>query len=317
MTGAAAARPAGATGWLFRPVPLARLAWLRTLVYLFVPVDVLLTTPWVATHDTAPAALYRPLLLERLTGIPAPGGTLVHAVEVLLLLAAVVAASGRAPRLLGAAVAVLYLEWMLIAMSYGKVDHDRFAFLVALAVLPTVGRAGHRNRTGDEAAGFAVRCVQLAVVATYLLSVVAKARFGGSLLRWLDSAVFVRAVLRRGTVLATPLLHHVQLLTLGQWLLVAVELGSPLLLLLTGRWLYAVLGGYLAFHVMTWAAISIVFLPHLVCLLAFLPLEGLTPALTRRPAHAVRLTPGGGSAAGSAHAGVPPGSRLRLSATRR
>ncbi len=261
------------SNWLLRPVAAARAAWLRTLVYLFVPVDVLVTTPWVARHDTAPRSLYRPLLLDRLLRLPAPTTLLVHLIEALLLVTALVAATGRAPRLLGSAVAVLYLEWMLIAMSWGKVDHDRFAFLVVLCVLPTAGRARHTDRTPNQAAGFAVRVTGLAVVATYLLSVVAKARFGGGLPNWLDSAVFVRAVLRRGTVLGTPLLQHVWVLHAGQYALVLLEFASPLLLILRGRWLYRLVAGYVAFHLVTWAGIGIVFLPHLVCLLALVPLE--------------------------------------------
>ncbi len=261
------------SNWLLRPVAAARAAWLRTLVYLFVPVDVLVTTPWVARHDTAPRSLYRPLLLDRLLRLPAPTTLLVHLIEALLLVTALVAATGRAPRLLGSAVAVLYLEWMLIAMSWGKVDHDRFAFLVVLCVLPTAGRARHTDRTPNQAAGFAVRVTGLAVVATYLLSVVAKARFGGGLPNWLDSAVFVRAVLRRGTVLGTPLLQHVWVLHAGQYALVLLEFASPLLLVLRGRWLYRLVAGYVAFHLVTWAGIGIVFLPHLVCLLALVPLE--------------------------------------------
>jgi hypothetical protein len=39
-----------------------------------------------------------------------------------------------------------------------------------------------------------------------------------------------------------------------------------------------------AFHVMTYATITIIFLPHIMCLLAFLPLERL-----QRPAFADRL----------------------------
>lgn len=261
------------SNWLLRPVAAARAAWLRTLVYLFVPVDVLVTTPWVARHDTAPRSLYRPLLLDRLLRLPAPTTLLVHLIEALLLVTALVAATGRAPRLLGSAVAVLYLEWMLIAMSWGKVDHDRFAFLVVLCVLPTAGRARHTDRTPNQAAGFAVRVTGLAVVATYLLSLVAKARFGGGLPNWLDSAVFVRAVLRRGTVLGTPLLQHVWVLHAGQYALVLLEFASPLLLILRGRWLYRLVAGYVAFHLVTWAGIGIVFLPHLVCLLALVPLE--------------------------------------------
>ena len=266
---------AALTGWLLRPLPVARIAWLRTLVYLFVPIDVLLTTPWVARHDTAPASMYRPLLADRLLHLPAPTPLLVHLVEAALLAAAVGAATGRAHRLLGTAVAVLYLEWMLVAMSYSKVDHDRFAYLLILFVLPTAGRARHDERPASQAAGFALRCTGLAVVATYVLSVAAKARFGGGLQHWLDSAVFVRAVLRRGTALGTPLLHHVWALHAGQYALVLLELAAPLLLVLRGRWLHLLVAGYVAFHLLTWAAIGIVFLPHLVCLLALLPLERL------------------------------------------
>jgi hypothetical protein len=263
--------------WLLAPVPLGRVAWLRTALYLFVPLDVLVTTPWVAAHDTAPASFWQPLLVGRLLEHPAPTATWVHVVEVLLLLTAVVAATGRAPRLLGTAVFVLYLDWMLVAMSYGKVDHDRFAFLVALAVLPTVGAARHRDRAPSEAAGFAVRCVTTAVVATYVLSVAAKHRFGGGLPNWLESAVFVRAVLRRGTPVGDLLLDVPWLLHAAQYGLVLMELSAPVLLVLAGRRLYAALGAYLLFHLGTWAAIAIVFLPHLVCFLAFLPLERLLP----------------------------------------
>ena len=263
--------------WLFPAVPLARVAWLRTLLYLFVPLDVLVTTPWVAAHDTAPASLYAPLFVGRLLDHPAPTTTWVHVVQVLLLVAAVVAATGRAPRALGTAVFLLYGEWMLIAMSYGKGDHDRFAYLVALAVLPTVGRAGHRDRTPSEAAGFAVRCVTAAVVATYVLSVAAKHRFGGGLPNWLESAVFVRAVLRRGTPVGDLLLDVPWLLHAAQYGLVVMELSAPVLLLLAGRRLYLALAAYALFHLGTWAAIAIVFLPHLVCFLAFLPLERLLP----------------------------------------
>ncbi len=89
-------------------------------------------------------------------------------------------------------------------MSYGKVDHDRFAFLVALFVLPSVGRAPLRSRERTEAAGWALTMVALAVVATYALAAVAKIRFGGW--DWVDGATLTRAVLRRSTPLSEPLL---------------------------------------------------------------------------------------------------------------
>ena len=261
--------------WLFRPVPLGRIAVLRTLAYLFVPVDVLLTTPWVAQHADVPASLYEPLLLGRLLHLPAPGPW-VEAMRWILVAAALVAATGRLPRILGTLVAVLYLEWMVVAFSYGKVDHDRFGFLVLLAVLPTVGAARRSDRTPSEAAGWAISVTTLAVVATYTLSAIAKLRFGG--LDWVDGATLTRAVVRRGTWLSTPLLDHTWVLHGFQYVLIGVELlGAPLLLV---RWrderrTWALVGGFYLFHLMTFLTISIVFLPHCVALLALLPLEGL------------------------------------------
>lgn len=267
------------TGWLFTPAPLARVAWLRVLAYLFVPVDLLLTTPWVVLHAQVPAELYVPLRLGRVLQLPAPGPW-VEVLQVVLVAAALAAAvlSARAavPRWLGVAVALGYLQWMVVAMSYGKVDHDRVAFLVLLAALPTVGRAALRDHRASEAAGWAVQVTALAVVATYTLAAVAKLRFGG--VEWVDGATLTRAVLRRGTPLSTWLLDVPGLLLLLQYAIIAMELAvAPLLLV---RWRRAAVGwalaaGFLAFHAVTFAAITIVFLPHCVALLALLPLERL------------------------------------------
>jgi hypothetical protein len=269
--------------WLFAPVPLARIAVLRVAAYLFVPVDVLLTTPWVVAHGSVPGELYRPLLIGRLLHLPTPGSW-VEVLRWVLVVAAVLAAvlsaafsgGGRLARLMGGLVALLYLEWLVVAFSYGKVDHDRIGFLVLLAALPTVGRARLSDRSPSAAAGWAVQTTALAVVATYFLSAWAKLRFGG--VDWVTGATLTRAVLRRGTALSTPLLDHAWLLTAFQWVLLTVELlVSPLLLI---RWrdvrrTYLLVGGFYAFHLVTFLTISIVFLPHCVALLALLPLERL------------------------------------------
>ncbi len=284
MTAAVVTAPAG---WLFRPASLARIAWLRILAYLFVPVDVLLTTPWVVQHADVPAALYQPLLVGRLLPLPTPGPW-VEALRWLLIGTALVAATGRLPRSLGVLVAVMYLEWMLVAFSYGKVDHDRIGFLVLLAVLPTVGAARRDDQRSSEAAGWAVSMTALAVVATYFLSALAKLRFGG--LDWVDGATLTRAVVRRGTTLSTPLLDHAWALHAFQYVLIGVELlVSPLLLV---RWrderrTWLLVAGFYGFHLMTFLTISIVFLPHCVALLALLPLERLPArrgAVRRLPA---------------------------------
>jgi len=260
---------------LFTPVPLGRLAAFRTLVYLFIPVDLLLTTNWVFQHKDVPGDLYVPLLIGRILPLPTPTYALVSGVFVALLVASVVAATGRAPRLLGAAVFVLYLEWMVIAMSYGKVDHDRFGFLVALAVLPTVGRARWGDLTRSEAAGWALRATQFAVVATYFFAAWAKLRFGG--LDWLTGATLTRAVLRRGTVLSDWVVDYPGLLVGFQFFIVAFELSSPIVLFLAYRWQQRVVAALYGFHVMTYAAITISFLPHCVAMASFLPLEKVRP----------------------------------------
>jgi len=251
-----------------------RVVWLRRIVYAFVWFDVLELTPWVRDHGRVPRDLYRPLEIARVLHLPAPTQLLVSFVLVALLASSAVAAVGRAPRLAGAAVFVLYLEWMLIAFSYGKVDHDRFTFLVALAVLPTV------DALRRDTAVFAVRAVQVAAVLTYVLSVYAKHRFGGGLESWLDSTTLLRAVIRRGTFIGDVLAHQPWTLHLAQYGVVAMELLSPLLLV-PGRVGKAMLAAVVVFHVATFATVTILFLPHVVCLAAFLPLEKLSRLAAR------------------------------------
>jgi hypothetical protein len=269
-------------GWLTRPVPVGRVAALRTLAYLFVVFDLLVYTSWVYQRAGVSPELYAPLRISRMLHLPAPTAALVHVVFWALLVAAVAALTGRAPRLLGWLVLGLYLEWLIIGMSYGKVDHDRFAFLVALAVLPTVGRARHGDRRATEAAGWAVRVIQLAVVATYFLAAWAKMRYGGP--GWMTGSVLARAILRRGSDFGDLIAVVPGLLVASQIGIVVFELLSPLVFVLRRRWrLYAVASFY-AFHLLTYAAIGISFAPHLVALTSFLPLERARPlrALARR-----------------------------------
>lgn len=270
----AGAAPAGSR-WLFRPVPLARIAVFRVIAYLFIPIDVFLTTSWVRAHADVPTPWYRPLLIGRLLHLPTPTSTVVMVVQWALVLAAVAAASGRAPRLLGTAVFLLYAEWMVIAMSYGKVDHDRIAFLVALAVLPTIGRARFRDRRTSEAAGWAMAVVLIAIMLTYFLAGWAKIRFGGW--NWPTGATLTRAVLRRGTPLSDWTLDVPYLLPASQWVMIIFELASPLMLLVrSDRARVGLVVFLLGFHLMTFAGLTIIFLPHCVAILSILPWERLT-----------------------------------------
>jgi hypothetical protein len=122
------------------------------------------------------------------------------------------------------------------------------------------------------------------VVATYFLAAFAKLRFGGP--GWVNGATLMRAVLRRGTVLAEPLKSNPWVLRLTQYFIMAFELASPLLLT-RGRLGRIFLLAAVAFHAMTYATITIIFLPHVMCLLSFAPLERLDPrawAMDRRTA---------------------------------
>jgi hypothetical protein len=260
--------------WWFDPIPRGRVAALRTFVYTFVLADVFIIRPWVSIHGQLPVELYEPLFIARFLPLPAPTPLVVLVLQGVLVVATLLALTGRWPRVAGAVVFFLYLGWMLTAFSYGKVDHDNVAFLVALAVLPTVGKARWGDMRPDEASGWAIRCVQVAVVMTYFASVFAKLRFGG--VNWVTGSTFLRAVIKRGSSLAEPLAAYPLALKIGQVALVAFELLSPLLLV-RGRIGRLMLAAALAFHVIAFLGIGIMFWPHVVCLLSFLPLERLNP----------------------------------------
>jgi hypothetical protein len=266
--------------WLFTPMPLARVAWLRILVFLFVIIDVLglHTSGWY--HGWADPVWYEPLVMGKVLHLPAASVLLVQTLKWGTVLAALAALTGRAPRLLGWAVAVGWIWYQYVAFSYGKVDHDRADFVVALALLPTVGLAHVSDQKRSEAAGFALRAVQLAAIATYFLSAWAKIRFGGW--DWVNSATMVRAVVRRGTPWAQWLLEVPWTLHWFQWVLFTAELTAPVIFFLSEKWRRRVVGAWFVFHAMTYAAITIAFWPHLVMMLAFLPLEQYAAWLRER-----------------------------------
>ena len=257
--------------WLFEPAPLSRVALLRVAVYAFVVVDVLAlhTSGWY--HGFADPVWYQPLQAGRLLGLPAATVALVEVLKWGSVGAAVVAMTGRAPRTTGWAVALTWSWYQYVAFSYGKVDHDRGDFVVALLLLPTVGIAHLSDERRSQAAGFALRAVQLGAIATYLLSGVAKLRFGGP--GWVNSATLLRAVVRRGSPIGEVLAQVPFVLHAMQWVLMAAELTSWVIFFLPERWRRLMVLAWYLFHAVTYATITIAFWPHLVMLLAFLPLE--------------------------------------------
>jgi hypothetical protein len=257
--------------WLFSPIPLARVALFRRAVYLFVVIDVLLLHTSGFYHGWADPAWYQPLWLGKLLHLPAASVPLVEVLRAGCVVAALIALTGRFPRSAGAAVAVAWIWYQYVAFSYGKVDHDRGDFAIALLMLPLIGAAAVGDRRRSEAAGFAFRVIQLTAIATYFLSAWAKLRFGGP--EWVNSATMIRAVVRRGSLLGEQLLHIPWSLHWFQWVMMTLELLSPLIFFVSEYWRRRMVAGWYFFHALTYAAITIAFWPHLVMMLSFLPLE--------------------------------------------
>jgi hypothetical protein len=265
------------TEWWFRPAPLARVAVLRALIYLYVPLDLFVRTAQVTTHAYGTPELYRPIALLRVLHQPSPTPWLVQTLRAVIFVSALVAATGRLRRGAGWLLAFAYFDWVCLAMSYRKVDHDHLALLVAVFVLPTVAEATWRSERGSESAAWALRCIQVGAVATYFLAAWAKVRFGG--LHWATGAIFTAAILGQGTRLARPLLHHPDVLVAAQWGLLAAEVASPLLLFVRQRRQMFGVAVLLVFHLLTWLTIGVNFVALVVCLAAFLPLEAIAHKL--------------------------------------
>jgi hypothetical protein len=271
--------------WCFEPAPLARIAPLRVAIYLFVIYDLFFVVNDVFAHADSSPVLYRPIRMREWFALPVPEHDYVHLLRWVLIIGCLLLVSGRLPGrlgvLVGFVVAAGFTDWVSIGMSYSKIDHDHFALIVAVWVLPTIGVARFRDRTRSEAAGWALLCIQVGCVAVYFLSAISKFRFGG--LDWPTGSTFAWAITRRGTGLGDLLLDPPWILTASQFLIIALELITPLLLVLR-RWpRYLFVIGLCGFHLSTYLTLKIHFLPLVICLLAFLPLERIQlPARVRR-----------------------------------
>jgi hypothetical protein len=268
-----------AAGWFTAPVALARIAWLRTVLYLFVILDMHAFVRDTRLKGESPG-LYQPLWLARLFDLPRPSVAITTTLYVVLIVACLIGAANVLPRIAGWVVAPAFTWWVLIGMSDGKVDHDHLALVAALWLLPTVGatrgwRSGspYTDQRRSEVAGWVVRCVQIAVISTYFLSAVAKLRGADWTLAWPGSAVLTWAIVRRPHPLGEWLLNYPLILTVMQWGGFIAEALSPIVLWLRGRKLLVAALLFLGFHAFTTALLLIHFLPTVVCWLAFAPLE--------------------------------------------
>jgi hypothetical protein len=265
---------------VFEPVPRARVALLRVAVYAFVVADMFWVVNDVFAHADGSPALYRPLRLQSWLHLPVPNHDYVHVLRAVIIVGCLLAGSGRLPARLeeaaGYLVAAGFTVWVSIGMSYAKVDHDHFALIVAVWVLPSVGASRFSDRSRSEAAGWALLCIQIGCVATYFLSTIAKIRYGGW--NWATGSTFIWAMSRRGTGLGRMLMDPPWILTVSQFAIMTIEFLSPALLILRGRARYAYVVALWGFHLGTYLTLRIHFLPLVVCLLAFLPLEQVAPA---------------------------------------
>ena len=138
-----------------------------------------------------------------------------------------VLAAGRCPRALGYLVAAAFTWWVVIGMSFGKVDHDHLALVIAVWVMPSAGRARWTDTRSHERAGWVIRWVQIGVVATYWLSWLTKTVNAGWTLGWPQGHVLAWAVIRRANPVNAQLLAHPWLLEPMQWIVVLRRVPQP------------------------------------------------------------------------------------------
>lgn len=261
----------GDRGQWFAPAPRERFDALARLAFGMVLWCVLVADSWVAAHARAPREFYAPILVARLVHLPAPTPLTMTVLRTVLVAACLWGLTRRAPRTAGAVVLAGYVIWLAWAFSWGKVDHDRLTLVVALLAVALTPRSGPDL---GARTGWAIRLIQWTFALAYPLSAVAKLRVSG--LDWPQSAVFARAIVRRGTWLGEQLLQPSWLLVAGQWAFLAFELFALALLCRPGRLRNVALVGVVALHFFTYATIGISFLPHTVFIAAFFPVERLT-----------------------------------------
>ena len=263
--------------WFMPAVPLARVAVFRVFIYVFIIIDVLTISGDVIAHGWTPE-FYQPLWLARFLHIPAVSVLGAQILLTLIIVFSLLAAAGIFQRISGWAVAITFGAWMFYTQGYGYVAHDHMALVIAAFVLPTIGTARFRDvGTASARAGWALRMVQIAVVLTYFYSVLMKWIASGNITHWANGAVIIWALMRRGAEWSKPFLEMPGLLIAAQWATLVFEFLSPVVLFLKGKWLYGAVAFFFLFHLMTYLALGIHFLPTVICWAAFLPLEKLVP----------------------------------------
>lgn len=281
---------------LFPPVPLERLAIFRILVTLFALVDLLIFAPTLLRYAGVHPMFFDPVYL---LALPSWAGIDVHPVPppmvyvgllTMSVAALAAAAAGYRTRLALAVAAPLYLYHWALFNSWGKINHGKIPIVVALFAL-TVAPAGarlavdnlRRRREGreppgpstdDRLAGWALRLVGAVVVASYLLSVVAKMTNSG--VSWpFEPILAVQLRFAEGALLAPVaelLSNQPDLLVAIQILTLVIEIAS--VLAFVGGWprtvvLFALAG----LHLGSYLLIETEFFGFILCYAVFFRLE--------------------------------------------
>jgi hypothetical protein len=261
----------------FEPVAPARLDALARVAYGVVLFMVFRNDDFAINHGYAPRSFYKPVAVARLLHIPAPTHPMLVVVEIVIAAACIVGFTRRAPRATAFVVLVAFGLWISWAFGFGKVDHDRLTILVAFAAFACTPRTGPDV---EEKTGWCLRLIQVVFVLAYPFSAITKLRLAG--LRWPESAVFARAIIRRGTPMGHWLLTPPILLQVGQWAFLGFELFAVVAIVKPGKVRNVALVGILFLHLFTWSTIGISFVAHTTFLLAFLPLERWSPWVRTR-----------------------------------
>ena len=282
--------------WLrawFPAVPGRRLAVFRLLVAAFAAVDVLVAS-YVRRYGAVAEEFHDPLLVLRPLGGWRPGVAALTVLCVVLVVALVAAAVGYRTRVALALAAPLYTYWWSLYNSFGKVNHGKVAVVVALWALllaalllrprqwewsvdarRAVGRGrgvgvGVDDELAARVAGWALRLVAVAVVLTYVLSVVAKMRVSGP--GWAVGTALQSALLPEPGPLVGWFLEHPAVLVPLQVLTLLAE-SLAVLALLGGRVRTAVLAVLATFHLSATLLLGVEFWGLMVCYAAFFDLE--------------------------------------------
>lgn len=295
------------------PAPPTRLAAFRLLAGGFAVAYLLIRLPYWLDVIRLDRSRWDPVgILAPLDGPPAPA--LARLLLGATLAAGVAFVGGWRYRWSGPTFALLLLATLTLRNSWGHLFHtDQLLALhvLVLGFVPAADawsldarRAARAGRAADASPdaryGWPLRLAGLITVLTYVVTGVAKVRYGGG--DWLRGDTLLHQVAfdnARTVVLGAPdapvadaFLAHPALFRPMGALTVAIELGAPVALV-SGRWATRWVAAAWVFHLGILALMAIGF-PYPLTLVAFAPLlacERPIEALLRRRARRLRPPP--------------------------